>query len=134
MGKRIVGYDVAKSIAMFFVVLLHFAFYTRYYSGGLAGTAVTTLCVICVPLFFAVNGALLLPRTFDVKKHYKKTCTVVAIVSIWKLLIAAFFVYVDGSHSVGVKNSIWWRVWGIPSWVFLVYERFDCGLSDISTD
>lgn len=106
MGKRIVGYDVAKSIAMFFVVLLHFAFYTRYYSGGLAGTAVTTLCVICVPLFFAVNGALLLPRTFDVKKHYKKTCTVVAIVSIWKLLIAAFFVYVDGSHSVGVKNLV----------------------------
>ena len=86
MGKRIVGYDVAKSIAMFFVVLLHFAFYTRYYSGGLAGTAVTTLCVICVPLFFAVNGALLLPRTFDVKKHYKKTCTVVAIVSIWNVL------------------------------------------------
>lgn len=72
MGKRIVGYDVAKSIAMFFVVLLHFAFYTRYYSGGLAGTAVTTLCVICVPLFFAVNGALLLPRTFDVKNIIRK--------------------------------------------------------------
>ena len=26
--------------------------------------------------------------------------------SIWKLLIAAFFVYVDGSHSVGVKNLV----------------------------
>lgn len=64
MGKRIVGYDVAKSIAMFFVVLLHFAFYTRYYSGGLAGTAVTTLCVICVPLFFAVKWRTFVAEDF----------------------------------------------------------------------
>ena len=56
MKKRVVGYDIIKSMAMFFVVMLHYSFYTRFYSSGLAGTAVTVLCVVCVPLFFAVTN------------------------------------------------------------------------------
>lgn len=106
MRKRIVGYDVAKTLAMFFVVMLHYSFYTRYYSSGLAGTLVTTMCVVCVPLFFAVNGALLLPRALDESKHYRKTLNIVVIVSIWKLLAAAFFVFVDGSHPVTFKDLL----------------------------
>ena len=106
MGKRIVGYDIAKCIAMFLVVLIHFSYYTRYYSSGIIGNAVTITYVISVPSFFAVNGALLLPRTFDVRRHYKKTCEIIAIVSVWKLLAAAFCVFVDGSHPVGVKDLI----------------------------
>ena len=98
MKKRVVGYDIIKSMAMFFVVMLHYSFYTRFYSSGLAGTAVTVLCVVCVPLFFAVNGALLLPRKMDEAKHYRKTLNIVIVVTIWRLLAAAFFVFVDGSH------------------------------------
>ena len=95
MKKRVVGYDIIKSMAMFFVVMLHYSFYTRFYSSGLAGTAVTVLCVVCVPLFFAVNGALLLPRKMDEAKHYRKTLNIVIVVTIWRLLAAAFFVFVD---------------------------------------
>ena len=90
MKKRVVGYDIIKSMAMFFVVMLHYSFYTRFYSSGLAGTAVTVLCVVCVPLFFAVNGALLLPRKMDEAKHYRKTLNIVIVVTIWRLLAAAF--------------------------------------------
>ena len=36
MKKRVVGYDIIKSMAMFFVVMLHYSFYTRFYSSGLA--------------------------------------------------------------------------------------------------
>ena len=97
MKKRVVGYEIIKSMAMFFVVMLHYSFYTRFYSSGLAGTAVTVLCVVCVPLFFAVNGALLLPRKMDEAKHYRKTLNIVIVVTIWRLLAAAFFVFVDGS-------------------------------------
>lgn len=79
MKKRVVGYDIIKSMAMFFVVMLHYSFYTRFYSSGLAGTAVTVLCVVCVPLFFAVNGALLLPRKMDEAKHYRKTLNIVIV-------------------------------------------------------
>lgn len=49
--KRVIGYDIIKFIAMFLVVMLHYSFYTRYYSRGLAGTLITVLCVVCVPLF-----------------------------------------------------------------------------------
>ena len=89
---------------MFLVVMLHYSLYTRYYSGGIAGTLVTVMCVVCVPLFFAVNGALLLPRPLDEHRHYRKVLNIVIIVSIWKVLAAIFFIYVDGSQTVTIKD------------------------------
>lgn len=102
--KRVIGYDIIKFIAMFLVVMLHYSFYTRYYSRGLAGTLITVLCVVCVPLFFSVNGALLLPRDMDEVKHYRKTLNIIIVVTIWKLLAATFFIFVDGSHPVTAKD------------------------------
>lgn len=104
MKKRIVGYDIAKTLAMFLVVMLHYSLYTRYYSSGIAGTLVTVMCVVFVPLFFAVNGALLLPRPLDEHRHYRKVLNIVIIVSIWKVLAAIFFIYVDGSQTVTIKD------------------------------
>lgn len=102
--KRVIGYDIIKFIAMFLVVMLHYSFYTRYYSRGLAGTLITVLCMVCVPLFFSVNGALLLPRDMDEVKHYRKTLNIIIVVTIWKLLAATFFIFVDGSHPVTAKD------------------------------
>lgn len=103
---RIIGYDIAKSLAMLFVVILHYSFYTRYYSSGVAGTLLTTLCVACVPLFFAVNGALLLPRPLDIRKHLKKTVTIVAVLAVWKTIVALFCVFVDRSHPAPIGTLI----------------------------
>ena len=103
---RIIGYDIAKSLAMLFVVILHYSFYTRYYSSGVAGTLLTTLCVACVPLFFAVNGALLLPRPLDIRKHLKKTVTIVAVLAVWKTIVALFCVFVDRSHPAPIGTLV----------------------------
>ena len=59
-----------------------------------------------MPLFFAVNGALLLPRKLDVRKHYRKLASIVAIIAIWKTLAALFFVVVDGTQSVSIKDFL----------------------------
>lgn len=113
MRQRILGYDIAKGIAMFLVVLLHYSFYTRFYSGDAIGSAVTSACVICVPLFFAVNGALLLPRPLDVRKHYRKLVVIIGTVAVWKTLAALFFVVVDGTHEVGIKDFLRFQLGGL---------------------
>lgn len=95
--QRIAGYDISKGLAMFLVVMLHYAFTTQYYSDGIAGSMVTTLCMICVPLFFAVNGALLLPRPLDVHKHVRKTVTIIAVLVVWKIIVTIFGIVVDGA-------------------------------------
>lgn len=130
MRQRILGYDVAKGIAMFLVVLLHYSFYTRFYSGDVVGSAVTSVCVICVPLFFAVNGALLLPRPLDVRKHYKRLITIVIIVAAWKSLSALFFCLCGWnaySRCQGFSEiSARWLFRGISIRIFLVYECINC--------
>lgn len=105
MFKRIVGLDAIKGIAMFLVVLLHYSFYTRYYSSGLAGTAATVLCVVCVPLFFLVNGALLLPRERK-PHHYRGVLQTILIVLAWKVIAACFFVFADGGQQVSFKDFL----------------------------
>lgn len=105
MSKRIVGLDAIKGIAMFLVVLLHYSFYTRYYSSGLAGTAATVLCVVCVPLFFLVNGALLLPRERK-PHHYRGVLQTILIVLAWKVIAACFFVFADGGQQVSFKDFL----------------------------
>lgn len=112
MKQRILGYDVAKGIAMLLVVLLHYAIYTRHYAGDIIGNVVTSLCVVCVPLFFTVNGALLLPRTLDYRKHYRKLATIVVVVAVWKTIAAVFFMMFDGSHTVGIKDFLKFQLGG----------------------
>lgn len=112
MRQRILGYDLAKGLAMFLVVLLHYSFYTRYYPGDAVGSFVTSLCVVCVPLFFAVNGALLLPRKLDVGRHYRKLAMIVGVLAVWKTLAALFFVFVDGTHEVGIKDFLKFQLGG----------------------
>jgi surface polysaccharide O-acyltransferase-like enzyme len=109
---RIAGYDVAKTLAMFFVVLLHFVFYTIAFPNTIAGNIVTTACAVCVPLFFAVNGALTLTRPFNREKHIRKIITTVVIVALWKAIAAVFFIVVDGSHPVSVKNFVQFELGG----------------------
>lgn len=105
MSKRIVGLDAIKGIAMCLVVLLHYSFYTKYYSSGLAGTAATVLCVVCVPLFFLVNGALLLPRRIK-PHHYRNVLKMILVVLVWKVIAALFFVFANAGHQVSFKDFL----------------------------
>ena len=106
MKQRILGYDLAKAGAMFMVVLLHYAYYTNDYPSDRLTNAIATFCMICVPLFFTVNGALLLPRPLDARKHYRKLAVIVAVIVVWKTIDAAFCVLVDRSYEVGFKDYL----------------------------
>ena len=86
-GGRIFGYDLVKCVAMFLVVLIHYIFYTDLYQDfSWKGNLFAVLGVAGVPLFLAVNGALLFSRPFDVRKHYRKTLMLVAVVFAWRLI------------------------------------------------
>lgn len=90
---RLLGLDVAKLIAMFQVVFIHFSFYTNNFANTGLSRAVTSLTVTCVPLFIAVNGALLLNRPYSYKKHIARTVKYVLLLFFWRLVhITTYFI------------------------------------------
>lgn len=82
--KRLLGLDIAKLLAMFQVVYIHFAFYTKDVANTDFSRAVLSLTVACVPIFIAVNGALLFSRPFDARKHMRRTASAIALLFIWR--------------------------------------------------
>lgn len=88
---RIVGLDVMKSAAMYFVVLIHYVFYTTAYPDGAMMRFVSVAYQYSVPLFFMVNGALLLTRPLNLGKHYRKLGRLVVVTVVWKALYALLF-------------------------------------------
>ena len=93
-GTRYAGLDLMKTLAIFFVILYHgMAFesyiltdgsalsYIKYFLQGL-------LC-ICVPVFFFVNGALMLQKEFAIKKHIRKLLKLVFLILFWGSLTLA---------------------------------------------
>lgn len=66
-NKRIVYFDVLKFIAIFLVVYVHYAWISTSYSSNIAMILTTT----AVPIFFCVNGALMLKKNL-IKRHYLK--------------------------------------------------------------
>ena len=83
-NKRIGYFDLLKTISIFLVIYVHYPWISN--SKGSNLTMIMT--IIAVPLFFMVNGALLLgKKNFNIKEHYKKLmCIIVGTIS-WKFLI-----------------------------------------------
>lgn len=86
MGKRIIGLDIAKTIAMFCVVLLHYAFYSQVYANCIPENIITAFTSIGVPLFFMVNGYLLFLKKYENTKHWNKILYIIANLVVWKLI------------------------------------------------
>lgn len=86
-SRRYQYLDLLKVIAIFFVCMYHFWHGSRQEAYGPAGFLQTyfhSVLSTCVPLFFAVNGALMLNReTFDAGKHYKKLLVLFLQYGIW---------------------------------------------------
>jgi surface polysaccharide O-acyltransferase-like enzyme len=90
--KRIYSYDLLKSIAIYLVCFYHFGLpvgspatdilknhqYTVYFNYFFRG-----ISSIGVPLFFMVNGALLLNKVLDIKKHIYKIILLFLLYIIW---------------------------------------------------
>lgn len=86
VSKRIPGLDIAKVFAMFQVVYIHFAFYTNNVANTFASRSVLSLTVTCVPLFIAVNGAILFSRPFDMRKHVRRTIAAIVLLFLWRAI------------------------------------------------
>lgn len=94
---RINAYDTIKAIAIFLVVFYHVGklnvdfltspdpeVYLHYFLYGFSS--------IGVPLFFMVNGALLLNKEkYELKKHIIKTITILVLLLVWGSITLLFF-------------------------------------------
>lgn len=87
------GYlDILKAVAMICVCLYHFPMirHTAYVRPFPADTLVLRYfrgCnAVCVPLMMMVNGALLLNRPFDLKKHAVRTLWLAAGAYVWYIV------------------------------------------------
>lgn len=91
--RRRYGYlDILKIIAMLCVCLYHYPWIRHTAYARPFGADVLLLRyfrvfdVVCVPLFMMVNGALLLNRPFQLKKHAVRCATLLAGVYVWYLI------------------------------------------------
>ena len=83
-NKRIGYFDLLKTISIFLVIYVHYPWIST--SKGSNLTMIMT--IIAVPLFFMINGALLLgKRNFNIKEHYKKLMWIIVGTISWKILI-----------------------------------------------
>ena len=98
-----------KSIAILLVCTYHFGIVlTSADTGYLRVIKVFfyNLCVAGVPLFFMVNGALLLNKELDIKAHYIKIIKMFFVLCAWRiitLLIIGFYTEIDFS-TIGIRQ------------------------------
>jgi surface polysaccharide O-acyltransferase-like enzyme len=91
MSKRIIYLDWVKSLAIFLVLFYHFNPMNLNYTPEKMfvwnfNYFVTTLSVMGVPLFFMVNGALMLDRKPLLRKHVHKVLKLIFLLIIWKFI------------------------------------------------
>lgn len=105
-GKRIVGYDLAKTIAMLFVVLLHSSFYACGFKPTGLTCFVISFTVVCVPLFICVNGAILLNKKLDINRHIRKCIHTLALLFIWRFIHIVIYRFMFNAPSIGLSQLI----------------------------
>lgn len=110
-SKRIVGVDIAKAIGILLVIFVHFAFYTDQYPDTWYSRFAVVSYQYGVPLFFMANGALLLTRKLDLKKHYRRLLTIVIVTLVWKAI--DLIIFSQTGDPIGVRDSILFMLGGI---------------------
>ncbi|HEY4784447.1 MAG TPA: acyltransferase family protein [Bacteroidales bacterium] len=104
-NKRRFDYvDLLKTIAIFFVLIYHFSIinidfihnedwtcYLNYYLKSILST--------CVPLFFFVNGGLLMNKSdLDIKKHVRKVIKIILLTIVWGIITLILLSLIKGEH------------------------------------
>lgn len=112
--ERFIYLDFIKVLAIYFVCFFHYnnfnmnflsnpsmLTYLSYFINGIASAG--------VPLFFMVNGALLLNRDYNLKKHIKKTITITALTVVWAIITLLILSQINGSsYSIsGFFKALW---------------------------
>jgi surface polysaccharide O-acyltransferase-like enzyme len=121
MKERYEFIDLLKAIAIFFVVIYHFnnltmnlletentISYFNYFFESIFST--------CVPIFFFVNGALLLNRDFNLRKHISKLITIIILTIVWGIITLLILMPIKNEYMSlfeFAKNLVMWK----PHWI-----------------
>ena len=112
--QRFIFLDFIKTLAIYLVCFYHFnslsinflknpsfSTFLNYFIKGIASVG--------VPLFFMVNGALMLNRNYDLKTHIKKIFNIVVLTVIWAMItLLALSAIRENPYSVReFINSLW---------------------------
>lgn len=129
--------DLLKAIAIFFVVMYHFnnltinflenqntISYCNYFFEAILST--------CVPIFFFVNGALLLNKDFYLKKHILKLITIILLTIIWGIITLLILMPIKDQYmslfEFGKSLALWKAQWINHLWflkaVVVIYIFF----------
>ncbi len=90
--KRVFGYDLLKALAMFMVVFYHlqmldFSFTPDVYYIPNFNKIIQLICAAGVPLFFMVNGALMIDKKMTLNKVVYKASKLFMIAIFWTLVL-----------------------------------------------
>lgn len=113
--KRYLFLDMLKALAIFLVVFYHNLFMDTNFLAGNGWQPylryfVQTLFSVCVPIFFFVNGALLLNKSFDLKKHCLKMIRLTCLTIFWGALTLALL-YMVSREKIYVRQFVH-DLWG----------------------
>jgi Uncharacterized protein conserved in bacteria len=101
--ERYAFIDLLKFIAIFFVLFYHFSYYNYNFLTDANFSSylyyyIRAILSCCVPLFFFINGALILNKTFDLKKHVKKLVRIVILTILWALIELIVIMFIKGEY------------------------------------
>lgn len=122
-NKRIFGYDLIKTIAIFLIVFYHLGGLDygtispdTYYCPNL-NKFLTSFCAAGVPLFLMVNGALVLPKQLNLKQTITKSLHLLFILVFWKVVLQ----YLIAESLLSIKDDMvhFWFL-GTLSVVYLI--------------
>jgi len=88
--KRDFSIDCLKALAIFLVCQTHY----KHYAHTPLDNFVSIVSCMGVPLFFMVNGALLMNKKFDLKRHWKKTIKILCLSIIWKIISVVIMAFI----------------------------------------
>lgn len=115
--ERIPGLDLLKSIAILLVVFVHdndsfIDFLAKPDVWTFSNYGLYALIVLCVPILFFVNGALVMNKPFDAKRFFQKTVKIALLTVIWGILTLAALMLLHGdSFSFGafLRDLWYWK-------------------------
>lgn len=82
-NKTIYYFNLIKALSIFLVIYVHYPWISQSRGSNLT----MLMTIIAVPLFFMVNGALLISKEFNIKKHINKLTKLIFATIAWKILI-----------------------------------------------
>lgn len=120
--NRIFYYDAIKALAIYLVCIYHYnnldyniidsqdiGVYLNYYFHGISSMA--------VPLFFMVNGALLLNKPYKLEIHLRKVVYLYILIFVWSAISLIGFIPIEGA-SYSLKEFL-------KSWFYLKARTSD---------